>query len=145
MLPLTLCKSLHRSKQNLRAWFEKFSQVIENFRMRRASHHFLFYKRFESGVILLVVYMDDIVITSDDTLGIQSFKTFLHNQLLTKDLGMLEYFLRIEVIRNKGILLLHRKCALDLLTAIGKLGAKPCSTAVTPNLQSRKRAITKRP
>ena len=40
--------------------------------------------------------MDDIVITS-----ILSFKSFLHSQFHTKDLGILKYFLGVEVLRNK--------------------------------------------
>ena len=42
---------------------------------------------------------------------------------------MLRYFLGIEVIRNKyEIFLSQRKYVLDLLSEIGKLGVKPCSS-----------------
>ncbi|XP_038880011.1 uncharacterized mitochondrial protein AtMg00810-like [Benincasa hispida] len=105
--------------------------------MRKSTlDHSVFFKRSEGGVILLVVYVDDIVITGDDALGIQSLKTFLHSQFYIKDLGMLKYFLGIEVIRSKkGILLSQRKYILDLLTETGKLGVKPCSTPMMLNLQ----------
>ncbi|XP_057991650.1 uncharacterized mitochondrial protein AtMg00810-like [Hevea brasiliensis] len=54
----------------------------------------------------------------------------------TKDLGLLKYFLGIEVMRSKkGIFLSQRKYVLDLLTETGKLGAKPCSAPMTPTLQ----------
>ena len=44
----------------------------------------------------------------------------------TQDLGTLKYFLGVEVMRSKqGILLSQRKYVLDLLSEIGKLGAKP--------------------
>ena len=33
--------------------------------------------------------------------GISSFKSFLHGQFHTKDLGMLKYFLGVEVMRSK--------------------------------------------
>ena len=50
--------------------------------------------------------MDDIVITESDSKGILSLKSFLHSQFHTKDLGMLKYFLGVEVMRSKhGILL----------------------------------------
>ena len=45
--------------------------------------------------------MDDIVITESDSTGISSLKSFLHDQFYTKDLGMLRYFLGIEVMRSK--------------------------------------------
>ena len=42
---------------------------------------------------------------------------------------MLRYFLGVEVMRSKhGIFLYHRKYVLDLLSEIGKLGVKPCSS-----------------
>ena len=79
--------------------------------------------------------MDDIVITWSDSTGISSLKSFLHGQFHTKDLGMLRYFLGVEVMRSKhGIFLSQRKYVLDLLFEIGKLGAKPYSSPVAPSV-----------
>jgi hypothetical protein len=50
---------------------------------------------------LLIVYVDDIIITSDNQKGIDDLKLFLHRQFHTKDLGKLRYFLGIEVARSK--------------------------------------------
>ena len=47
---------------------------------------------------MLVVYVDDIIIIGSDFKGILSLKSFFHNQFHTKDLGMLRYFLGIEVM-----------------------------------------------
>nr|CAD1833849.1 unnamed protein product [Ananas comosus var. bracteatus] len=67
---------------------------------------------------------------------ISSLKLFLQSQFQTKDLGMLKYFLGIEVTRCKrGIFLSQKKYVLDLLAETGKLGAKPCSAPMAPNLQ----------
>ena len=80
--------------------------------------------------------MDDIVITGSDSKGILSLKSFLHSKFHTNDLGMLKYFLGVKVLRSKQrILLSQRKYVLDLLSKIGKLGAKPCSTPMTLNVQ----------
>ena len=99
------------------------------------SDHSVFYKNSSSGIILLVVYVDDIVITRSDSRGILSLKPFLHSEFHTKDLGMLKYFLSVEVMRSKRrILLSQRKYVLNLLFKTGKLGAKPCSTPMTPNV-----------
>ena len=74
--------------------------------------------------------MDDIVIESDSK-GILSLKSF-H----TTDLGMLKYFLGIEVMRSKQrIMFSQRKYVLDLLFKTRKLGAKPRSTPMTPSEQ----------
>ena len=93
------------------------------------SYYSVFFKNFSSGIILLVVYVDDIVITESDSKSISSLKSFFHSQLHTKDLGMLRYFLGIEVLRNKhGIFLSQRKYVLDLLSETRKLGVKPCTS-----------------
>ena len=91
--------------------------------------HSVFYKNSSSCIILLVVYVDDIVITVSNTKGISSLKSFLQSQFHTKDLGMLRYFLSIKVIQSKhGIFLSQRKCVFDLLSETGKLRVKPCSS-----------------
>ena len=54
----------------------------------------------EKGRILLIVYIDDIIITSNDTQDIEELKTFLQRQFNTKDLGRLRYFLGIEVAQS---------------------------------------------
>ena len=93
------------------------------------SYYSVFFKNFSSGIILLVVYVDDIVITESDSKSISSLKSFFQSQLHTKDLGMLRYFLGIEVLRNKhGIFLSQRKYVLDLLSETRKLGVKPCTS-----------------
>ena len=64
-----LRKPLHGFKHSPRAWFSKFSQTVEEFGM-------LFYRNSSSGIILLVVYVDDIVITGSDFKDISSLKSF---------------------------------------------------------------------
>ena len=84
---------------------------------------------------MLVVYVNDIVITESDSKGISSLKTFLHSQFHTKDLGMLRYFLGIEGMRSKhGIFLSQRKYVFDLLSETGKLEVKPCSSLMGPTI-----------
>ena len=54
-------------------WFGKFNQVVEEFGMQKSkSDHFIFYKNSSSGIILLVVYVDDIIITESDSKDISS-------------------------------------------------------------------------
>ena len=82
------------------------------------------------------MYVDDIVITGSDFKGISSLKSFLHGHFHAKDLGMLRYFLGVEVMRSKhGIFLSQRKYVFDLLFETKKLGAKPCNSPMAPSVR----------
>ena len=107
------------------------------------SDHSVFYRNSSSGIIQLVVYVDDIVITGNDSKGISSLKSFLHSQFHTKDffflvefhtkdLRTLRYFLGIEVMH--GIFLSQMKYVLDLLSEIEKLGVKPCNSPMVSSV-----------
>ena len=97
-----LRKSLYGLKQSSPSWFGKFNQVVEAFGIQKSKFdHSIFYKNSYTGIILLVVYVDDIVITRSNSKGRLYLKSFLHNQFHTKDLGMLKYFLGVEVKRSK--------------------------------------------
>ena len=71
----------------------KFSQAVEEFGMQKSKYdHSIFYRNSRSSIILLVVNVDDIVITGSDSKGISSLKSFVQSKSHTKDLEMLRYF-----------------------------------------------------
>jgi hypothetical protein len=41
---------------------------------------------------VIIVYVDDILLTESDETVIKATKRFLHSQFVTKDLGMINYF-----------------------------------------------------
>ena len=99
------------------------------------SDHSVVYGNSSSSIILLVVYVDDIVITGSNFKGISSLKSFLQSQFHTKDLGMLRYFISIQIIRSKHeIFLSQKKYVFDLLSETGKLGVKPYSSPMVPGV-----------
>ena len=136
-----LRKSLYGLKQSPRARFGKLSKVIDKFGKHKSkSDHSVCYRNSQASIILLVVHVDDIIITEDDMTSISSLKFFLHGQFHTKDLGMLKYFLGVEVMRSKrGIFLSQRKYVLDLLSETRKLAAKPCQSAMAQSLHLTKK------
>nr|GEU88102.1 ribonuclease H-like domain-containing protein [Tanacetum cinerariifolium] len=83
----------------------------------------------------LLVYVDDIIITGNNSSEIEKLKAFLNTKFRIKDLGRLKYFLGIEVIDTKnGLCLSQRKYCLDLLTEFGLLACKPSATPLEQNL-----------
>jgi len=113
-----LYRSLYGLKQSPRAWFGKFSSIVQKFGLRRSkADHSVFYKHTSPGkCIYLIVYVDDIVIIGNDTAGISQLKEHLCRHFQTKDLGSLKYFLGIEVAQSKdGVVISQRKYALEIL------------------------------
>jgi hypothetical protein len=129
---LRLRRSLYGLKQSPRTWFDRFRQAM----LRRGYHqsnadHTLFYKHANDKVTILIVYVDDIVITGDDLKEIGDLKA---QEFEVKDLGHLRYFLGIEVSRgSKGIFLSQRRYTLDLLTETGMIGSRPIATPIEQN------------
>ncbi|KAJ9700761.1 hypothetical protein PVL29_006195 [Vitis rotundifolia] len=133
-----LRRSLYGLKQSPRAWFDRFSSVVQEFGMLRSTaDHSVFYHHNSLGqCIYLVVYVDDIVITGSDQDGIQKLKQHLFTHFQTKDLGKLKYFLGIEIAQSSsGVVLSQRKYALDILEETGMLDCKPVDTPMDPNVK----------
>ncbi|GJT31522.1 putative RNA-directed DNA polymerase [Tanacetum coccineum] len=86
----------------------------------------LYTKSVGESFVVLLMYVDDILITGNDLIEIEKCKDLLNSKFLIKDLGELNYFLRIEVIKNDcGICLSQRKYNLELLSEFGMLACKP--------------------
>ena len=135
-----LKKSLYGLKQSPRAWFEKFSDSIKSMGYTQGQTDYtMFYKHSHEGKItILIVYVDDIILTGNDEHEIRRMKESLAQKFEIKDLGNLRYFLGIEVARSKkGIFLTQRKFTLDILKETGMLGCKPVDTPVDANFKLR--------
>nr|GEX56528.1 hypothetical protein [Tanacetum cinerariifolium] len=92
------------------------------------------YKSIGCVLVALLVYVDDIIISGNDTSEIENIKTFLSSKFQIKDLGKLKYFLGIEVIKSgNDICLTQRKYCIRLLHEFGMLGCKLVSIPMEPN------------
>ena len=86
--------------------------------------------------IALKVYVDDILIASNDPKAVEDLKLSLDKHFKLKDLGNLKYFLGLEVaISQKGISLCQRKYALEIVHDVRMLGYKPARTPMEVNLK----------
>lgn len=68
----------------------------------------------------VLIYVDDLIISGNDSSAIVRFKKYLGECFHMKDLGTLKYFLGIEVSRSsEGIFLCQRKYTLDIIEETG--------------------------
>jgi Reverse transcriptase (RNA-dependent DNA polymerase) len=80
------------------------------------------------------MYVDDILVTGNDLTEMKRLKTSLAKEFEMKDLGVLRYFLGIDIARSKrGVVLSQQRYVLDLLSDMGILGCKPVNTPIDPN------------
>ncbi|XP_068504206.1 uncharacterized mitochondrial protein AtMg00810-like [Phaseolus vulgaris] len=117
-------------KQASHTWYEKLSLLLQSSGYAQAhADHSLFIKNTSYVFTVLIVYVDDIVLTGNCASEITKIKATLHSHLHIKDLGQLKYFLGIEVAHSsQGISLCQRKYCLDLIKDSGLMGCKPFST-----------------
>ena len=122
-----LTKSLYGLKQAFRQWFSKFSSTLiaVGFTQSKCDHS-LFIKSEGSILIGVLVYVDDILITSNNAASIKTLTEFLDQNFKLKDLGPAKYFLGLELARSKkGISFCQHKFALDILEDLSFLASKP--------------------
>ena len=124
-----LIKSLYGPKQASKQWFAKLSSTIVNHGFIQSKSDYSIFTRVQGGsIIIILAYVDDILIASNDVDAVNSFKQFLDDKFKLKDLGTLKYFLGHEVARTaKGLSLYQRKYTLDIFANTGLLASKPTS------------------
>lgn len=83
---------------------------------------------------ILIVYIDDLILTSNDEIEMERLKRNLAADFEIKDLGPLKYFLGMEVARSKKeIVVSQRKDVLHLLQETSLSGCKPTETLMDQN------------
>lgn len=81
----------------------------------------------------ILVYVDDLLLASNNISEIQNINSYLDKTFTIKDLGHLKYFLGFEIARSsQGISLCQRKYTLDLLQEYGIMALKLVSTSMDP-------------
>ncbi|WVZ52786.1 hypothetical protein U9M48_003808, partial [Paspalum notatum var. saurae] len=88
-----LRRSLYGLKQAPRAWFQRFASMVTAAGFSASAHDpTLFVHTSSHGRTLLVLYVDDMIITGDDLQFIAFVKAHLSEQFLMSDLGPLCLF-----------------------------------------------------
>ncbi|RVW59278.1 Retrovirus-related Pol polyprotein from transposon RE1 [Vitis vinifera] len=125
-----LRKALYGLKQAPRAWFDRLKDALLQwgFQDSKSNASLFLYKT--KGIILMpLVYVDNILITGNNSTTILDLVHDLNKSFLLKDLGSLHYFLGIKAFQDETCLYLTQsKYIADLLQKTNMAVAKPLPT-----------------
>ncbi|XP_056688834.1 uncharacterized mitochondrial protein AtMg00810-like [Spinacia oleracea] len=116
-----LTKSLYGLKQASRQWFAKLHGELQKQGFVQSKNDYsLFIKRDSTYITLAAVYVDDILLIGNHVPTINSLKKHLDAVFSIKDLGVMSYFLGIEVgYLPDGVVLTQKKFTKSLLADCG--------------------------
>ncbi|XP_057976129.1 uncharacterized mitochondrial protein AtMg00810-like [Malania oleifera] len=96
----------------------------------------LFTRHTDTNITILLLYVDDMIITGDETSSIHELRQFICRQFEMKDFDSLSYFLDLEVSpTSDGYSLTQAKYASDLLTRAGLTDCKITDNPLEPNIK----------
>jgi len=93
-----LKKSLYGLKQAPRAWNERFTSFLPSLGFQASlADPSLFVQHSSLGVMILLLYVDDIILTGSHSSLLSSVIAALTQEFDMKDLGKLNYFLGLQI------------------------------------------------
>ncbi|WVZ89817.1 LOW QUALITY PROTEIN: hypothetical protein U9M48_036175 [Paspalum notatum var. saurae] len=121
---LWLRKALYGLRQAPRVWNIKLDSTLATLGFKKcASEHALYTRRSKEGTLIVGVYVDDLIVTGSLQQEIDRFKKEMAAKFKMSDLGLLSYYLGIEV--KQAIELCQSAYALKLQERAGLKGCNP--------------------
>jgi hypothetical protein len=114
---LQVLRALYGLRRSPRLWHDEFVKTLKEFGLQPITGQLCL---FTNGSIILFFYVDDIVLLGRDLEAIQDLKKALMSRYEMRDLGDLQWFLGIRIIRDRS----ERKLWLSQDAYIDKLIAK---------------------
>lgn len=132
-----LRKALYGLKQAPRAWYSKIDEHLLNLGfVKSLSETTLYVKRNSTDILIVSLYVDDLLVTGNNTDLIQNFKQEMMKVFEMTDLESMSYFLGMEIKQGQGeVLIYQKKYAKEILK---KFQMEECKAASTPMNQKEK-------
>ncbi|KAI3684116.1 hypothetical protein L6452_33335 [Arctium lappa] len=126
-----LSKALYGLRQAPRAWNSRLDKCLKGLKFERCGLEHAVYTRKESGNLLIVgIYVDDMIVTGNCDRNVKHFKEQMSREFEMSDLGLLSYYLGIEVSQHEdGISLKQTAYAKNVLL---KAGMEDCNPSQFP-------------
>jgi hypothetical protein len=137
---LRLSKALYGLRQAPRAWYAKLDTVLLALGFYHGESEHAVYMRGggqrHQHRLIVGVYVDDLVITDGDLDELKQFKEEMKSTFQMADLGLLQYYLGLEVSQDEdGITVRQRAYALKILAAAGLVGCNPSHVPMESRLK----------
>jgi hypothetical protein len=138
-----LKKALYGLKEALHAWYEKMDGFLISLGFNKSVFDpNLYYHIVGNECLILVQYVDDLFLTSLERLIVEC-KQALNSEFKMKDLGMMHYFLGLEVWqRTNEIFLSQGKYTMEILKKFGMIECKSMPTPMVMDLNKMNDAST---
>jgi len=127
---LRLRKALYGLRQAPRAWNIKLDASLASLGFTKcATEHALYTRRSKGGLVIVGVYVDDLIVTGAEQRDIDAFKEKMKSMFRMSDLGLLTYYLGIEVEQTGNAITLRQSAyARKLLERSGLGECRACQT-----------------
>ena len=129
-----LKKALYGLKQEPRAWNTRIDTYFkENGFQQCPYEHALYVKKKKEKILLVALYVDDLIFLGNNNQMIEEFKGTMTQEFEMTDLGLMKYFLGLEVRQEEtGIFISQEKYAKDILKRFKMESCNPISTPMEP-------------
>ena len=123
-------------KQTLRTWYDRMDNFMMSLGFTKSKEDSKLYFKVEDGrPMILVLYVDDLFLKGEEELIIDA-KRSISTEFEMKDLGMMHYFLCMEVCQSvNGIFLGQGKYEVNILKRFRMLGCKEIAMPIPSNLK----------
>ena len=138
--PTQVCKinrALYGLKQSPKAWYDRISAWLCNHGLTRSkSDPNMYYSKNDHRIVILLLYVDDLLITGNDDKAINTLKQRLQHEFEMTDLGEAQQYLGVEISRHpNGIFLNQEGYISKLLKKFNLRTCNPTKLPIDPKLQ----------
>eukprot|EP00253_Pinus_taeda_P004710 PITA_04710 len=133
----TFLNGVLKEEQAPRAWYSRIdSYLLESEFDKCEGEPTVYIKEKDGKLLIVVLYVDDVIFTGNDVYLIENFKTVMKEEFEMTDMGLLRYFLGIEIDQNEnGIFIFQAKYVNEVL---GRFNMQECKAAITPTVMGLK-------
>lgn len=135
-----LNKAIYGLKQAGRQWFKRIDSVIKEFGLNQSKYdQCIYYVRNEGKLIIVALYVDDIIIASNNIQLTENFITALKDNFDIRDMGIPKHCIGLEVnVKKDEISISQPGYIVNLVKKYGLENSKPVKIPMQPNIKLEK-------